>query len=99
MGSLGLPEALVNNVDEFWWKVEGGGWKENCLRAEKLLRMAEGGVDLGDLSGKEGAALQGGEVREGGIFQEEGSEFFPGGLGLNEGEIHLGQLSTAKCIC
>ena len=39
-GGLGLPEVLVNNVDEFWWKVEGGGWKENSLRAEKLLRSA-----------------------------------------------------------
>jgi hypothetical protein len=99
MGSLGLPEVLVNNVDEFWWKVEGGGWKENSLRAEKLLRMAEGGVDLGDLSGKEGAARETGEMLQIRIFSEQPTEFLPGGLGLDEGEIHLGQLSTAKCIC
>ncbi len=97
MGSLGLPEVLVNNVDEFWWKVEGGGWKENSLRAEKLLRMAEGGVDLGDLSGKEGAARETGEMLQIRIFSEQPTEFLPGGLGLDEGEVASGKFGSSHC--
>ena len=88
---------LVNNVDEFWWKVEGGGWKENSLRAEKLLRMAEGGVDLGDLSGKEGAARETGEMLQIRIFSEQPTEFLPGGLGLDKGEVTSGEFSAAHC--
>ena len=88
---------LVNNVDEFWWKVEGGGWKENSLRAEKLLRMAEGGVDLGDLSGKEGAARETGEMLQIRIFSEQPTEFLPGGLGLNEGKVASGKFGAPHC--
>ena len=43
---------------------------------------------------KEGATPEFCQVREVGIFLQEESQFFPGRLGLNEGEIHLGQLRS-----
>ena len=43
---------------------------------------------------KESATFQLRKVREVMIFLQEGSQFFPGRLGLNEGEIHLGQLRS-----
>ena len=44
---------------------------------------------------KEGATLQFCEVREIGIFLKKGTEFLPGRLGLDVGEIHLGELCAA----
>lgn len=58
--------------------------------------MAEGGVDLGDFGGEEGAALQLSEGRKGWIFQEKGTEFLPGVLGLNEGEVTGSEFSAAQ---
>ena len=43
---------------------------------------------------KECAAFQSGEVLKSGIFGEEGAQLLPGRLGLNVGEIHLGELGT-----
>ena len=59
--------------------------------------MAERLVNFVDFCWEKRAALQGGEVREGGIFQEEGSQFFPGGLGLDKGEVTSGEFSAAHC--
>ena len=43
---------------------------------------------------KKRAALQSGEVLKSGILGEEGAQLLPGRLGLNVGEIHLGELGT-----
>ena len=40
--------------------------------------MAEGGVDLGDLGGEEGAAAKGGEVSKVRIVEQQGLQFEPG---------------------
>ena len=45
--------------------------------------------------GEEGATPKFCEVREIGIFKEKGTEFLPGRLGLDVGEIHLGELCAA----
>ena len=43
---------------------------------------------------KERAALQSGEVLKSGILGEEGAQLLPGRLGLNVGEVELGELSA-----
>lgn len=58
--------------------------------------MTKGGVDLGDFGGEEGAALQLCEGRKGWIFQEKGTEFLPGILGENVGEITGSEFGATK---
>ena len=60
--------------------------------------MSEGVVDLIDFGGEKGAAVQSGEVRQGGIFGEQRTEFLPGWLGLNEGEVARGQLRATETL-
>ena len=43
---------------------------------------------------KERAALQSGEVLKSGILGEEGAQLLPGRLGLNVGDVELGELSA-----
>ena len=73
-------------------KVEGGGRLD---KGQKMgLWMPQDFVDLGDLGGEEGATMEGCEVRQGWILEKQGFEFQPGGLGLNEGEIALGEFGA-----
>ena len=46
--------------------------------------------------GKEGTAAELCEVRQGGIVDKERAEFLPGRVGLDVGEVHLGQLRSAQ---
>ena len=56
---------------------------------------AEGGVDLSDLGGEEGAALQLCERRQVWIVGEKAAEFLPGGLRLDVREIALSEFGSA----
>jgi len=57
--------------------------------------MAEGGIDLGDFGGEEGATTEGCEGRQGWIIEKQPPQFLPRGFGLDVGEILLGQLCTS----
>ena len=73
--------------------MEGGG---RLVKGQKKgLWMPQNLIDLSDLGGEEGAALQLCERRQVWIIGEKAAEFLPGGLRLDVGEIALSKLSSA----
>ena len=63
-----------------------------------MLRVAEGGVDLGDLGGEEGAAVETDKRLQIRIFSEQRTEFLPGILRLDVWEIAGRELSATQTL-
>ena len=70
-----------------------------CKYFLPISRRAEGGEDGGDFRRQEGAAGETGQMRGGGVVDEQRLELLPGRAGSNGREIGLRQLHSSVWSC